>query len=92
MAGIEDEELPVKPDSFSFNIVVQQWARSRAPEGGRRAEAVLSRLLQFHENGNADVRPDERSFAFLIFHYTKGARRMVRDAHDRALAVLRKMV
>eukprot|EP00804_Cyclotella_cryptica_P003352 CCRYP_012839-RA/>CCRYP_012839-RA protein AED:0.08 eAED:0.08 QI:268/1/1/1/0.71/0.5/8/3023/1411 len=92
MDGIEDEELPVRPDSFSFNTVIQQWARSRSPEGGRRAESILERLIQFHNNGNADVRPDERSFAYVIHHYTKGSGRMAPDAPDRALMLLRKMI
>ena len=59
--GIEDEEIPVRPDSFSFNTVIQQWARSRSPDGGRRAEAVLDLMMDFHQNGNADVRPDGKS-------------------------------
>jgi pentatricopeptide repeat protein len=92
MDGIEDEELPIRPDSFSFNTVIQQWARSRTPEGGRRAEHVLDRMLKFHYDGNADVRPDERSFAYIIYHYTKGAGRMQPDAPDRALKLLRKMI
>jgi len=90
--GIEDEEIPVRPDSFSFNTVIQQWARSRTPEGGRRAEYVLERMLKFHYNGNSDVRPDERSFAYIIFHYCKGAGRSAPDAPDRALALIRKMI
>lgn len=92
MDGIEDEELPVRPDSFSFNTVIQQWARTRTPEGGRRAEFILDRMLKFHHAGNADVRPDERSFAYIIYHYTKGAGRMAPDAPDRALNLLRKMI
>jgi pentatricopeptide repeat protein len=90
--GIEDTELPVRPDSFSFNTVIQQWARGRSADGGRRAELVLDRMLDFHYNGNADVRPDERSFAYIIYHYTKGAGRAVVNAPDRALRLLRKMV
>ena len=58
MDGIEDEELPVRPDSFSFNTVIQQWSRTRTQEGGRRAEVILDRMLKFHHAGNADVRPD----------------------------------
>ena len=92
MDGIEDEELPVRPDSFSFNTVIQQWARTRTPEGGRRAEVILDRMLRFHHAGNADVRPDERSFSYIIYHYTKGAGRMTPDAPDRALNLLRKMM
>jgi pentatricopeptide repeat protein len=92
MDGIEDEELPVRPDSFSFNTVIQQWARTRTPEGGRRAELILERMLKFHHAGNADVRPDERSFSYIIYHYTKGAGRLAPDAPDRALKLLRKMI
>ncbi|KAL3808201.1 hypothetical protein ACHAXA_007929 [Cyclostephanos tholiformis] len=92
LEGIEDTELPVRPDSFSFNTVIQQWARCRNPDGGRRAELVLDRMLEFHHNGNADVRPDERSFAYIIYHYTKGAGRMEAKAPDRALKLLRRMI
>jgi len=92
MDGIEDDQLPVRPDSFSFNTVIQQWARARTPEGGRRAERILDRMLEFHHNGNADVRPDERSFAYIIYHFTKGAGRMAPDAPDRALKLLRRMI
>jgi pentatricopeptide repeat protein len=92
LEGIEDTELPVRPDSFSFNTVIQQWARGRTPDGGRRAELVLDRMLEFHHNGNADVRPDERSFAYIIYHYTKGAGRMEAKAPDRALKLLRRMI
>ena len=92
MDGIEDEELPIRPDIYSFNTVIQQWARSRSPEGGRRAEAILDRMIEFHHNGNSDVRPDERSFSSIIFHYTKGAGRMHPTAPDRALKLLRRMI
>ena len=92
MDGIEDEELPIRPDSFSFNTVIQQWARTRTPEGGRRGELILDRMLEFHHAGNADVRPDERSFSYIIYHYTKGAGRMAPDAPDRAFNLLRKMI
>lgn len=92
MDGIDDEQLPVRPDSFSFNTVIQQWARTRTAEGGRRAEYVLDRMLKFMNNGNADVRPDERSFAYIIYHYTKGAGRMDPKAPDRALKLLRRLI
>jgi pentatricopeptide repeat protein len=68
MDGIEDEELPVRPDSFSFNTVIQRWARSRSPDGGKRAEGVLDLLLRFHNNGNSDVRPDGEQL-FVLFHF-----------------------
>ena len=92
MDGIEDENLPVRPDAFSFNTVIQQWARSRSPDGGRRAEYILDRMLKFHYDGNADVRPDERSFAYIIYHYTKGAGRTNPKSPDRALKLLQKMI
>ena len=92
MEGVDDEELPVRPDSFSFNTVIQQWARSRAHDGGRRAVAILDRMLEFHQNGNADVRPDDRSFSYLVHHYTKGSGRMAPNAPDKALALLKRMV
>ena len=30
----------LRPDSFSFNTVILQWAHSRSPDGGRKAEAI----------------------------------------------------
>ena len=90
--GTEDDELPVRPDSFGFNTVIQRWARSGTPDGGRRAERVLDAMLDFHKDGNADVRPDGKSFTTIIYHYTKGAGRTDPRAPDRALRLLRRMV
>jgi pentatricopeptide repeat protein len=68
--GIEDEEIPVRPDSFSFNTIIQQWARSRSPDGGKRAEAILDLMLEFHHNGNSDVRPDGKLFLFVVIEHS----------------------
>jgi hypothetical protein len=49
--GIKDTKLPVCPDSFLFNTVIQQWVHSRTPDGGRRAKLVFDRMLQLPRGG-----------------------------------------
>ena len=52
---------------------------------------LTTSILHFQTN-KTDVGPDERSFAYIIHHYTKGAGRLTPEAPDRALKLLRKMV
>ena len=51
---------------------INAWTRSRRRGSGERAEAILQRLLTFHNDGNSDVRPDARSFSHIIDYYSRG--------------------
>ena len=66
----EAGDAKVKPDGFTFNAVINAWTRSRRKDCGSRAEAILKRLLEFHEM-NPDVKPDSRSFSHIIDYYAR---------------------
>lgn len=87
-AGRVDKD--VKPDCFSFNSVIHAITKSKKKGSGRRAEAVLDRLLEYYEEeNNPAARPDSRSFTQIIGYYSK-SRAM--DAPYRAEYLLNRMV
>jgi pentatricopeptide repeat protein len=58
----------VAPDAFSFNSVIVAHCRSNQRGAGPRAEAVLERMIEYHEEGY-DVILDTKSFSLIIEHY-----------------------
>jgi pentatricopeptide repeat protein len=82
-------ENDAKPDSFSFNTVINAFTRSQQKDAGRRAESVLDRFLEYSEEF-PNVRPDVRSFTHIIAYYSRNKEML--DAPYRAEYVLNRMV
>jgi pentatricopeptide repeat protein len=77
-----------KPDNFSFNTVIHTFCRSKQRDSGKRAEMILDRFLEFHED-HPDVAPDSRSLSQILTHYCRS--REI-DAPYRAEYILHRMV
>jgi pentatricopeptide repeat protein len=90
MIGLAREgDRDAQPDSFSFNSVINAFTRSKLKDGGRRAEAILDRFLEYQEEFPR-VKPDARSFTHIVAHY--GRNRKLMDAPYRAEYVLNRMI
>ena len=74
-----------------FNIKIHRinaWTRSRRKDSGEGAERILRLMIDFHRNGNEDVKPDSRSFSHIIDYY---ARCQQLDAGEKAERLLIEM-
>jgi pentatricopeptide repeat protein len=88
MRSYADGDESAKPDSFSFNSVIHAFCRSRTKDSGKRAEMMLERFLEFHED-HRDVGPDTRSLTHILVYY---GRSREADAPYRAEYIFHRMV
>jgi hypothetical protein len=56
----------VKPDTITFNAVIDAWARSGCKRGPHRAEQILNHMDDLYQAGNIDVKPDTYTYNTLI--------------------------
>ena len=58
-----------KPNLFSWNLVIEAWARSYHTDAPLRANAVLERMRELHECGDLADAPNFKTFMELLFCY-----------------------
>ncbi len=56
----------VKPDTITFNAVLDAWARSGDRMAPRRAEQILDHMDELYRAGNKGVKPDTYTYNTLI--------------------------
>merc|ERR1712160_5612 len=61
----------VNPDSVSYNIVINAWAKSQEMNSGEKAEFLLKRMYALYQIGDRFVKPDQRTFAFVIIAWAQ---------------------
>jgi hypothetical protein len=69
--------------------VIYAFSKSQVKGNGRRAEQILDRFLEYGEEDDPSVRPDNRSFLQILSHYAKSKEL---DSPYRAEYVLNRMV
>ncbi|CAB9508788.1 Pentatricopeptide repeat-containing protein [Seminavis robusta] len=75
-------------DEYTFNSLISALCRSKTKGGGKRAEAILERMLDYSED-RPDCKPDIRSFTNIILHYKIST---LPDAPYKAEYLLNRMV
>ena len=63
--------LDVKPDTITFNGVIDAWARSHDRRAPKRAEEILAHMNQLYQEGNYDVQPDTYTYNTVINCWAK---------------------
>ena len=56
----------VKPDTETFNAVIQAWLRSGSPMAAWRADGIFKRMEEMTQSGKLDVKPNSRTFDLVI--------------------------
>ncbi len=56
----------VKPDTETFNAVIQAWLRSGSPMAAWRADGIFKRMEEMSKTGKLDVKPNSRTFDLVI--------------------------
>jgi hypothetical protein len=63
--SIEGNDL-AKPNTDSFNAVLQSWLRSGSPMTAWRADSIFKRMQDLGKLGQLDVKPNSRTFDLVI--------------------------
>jgi len=61
-----DSKSKVRPNTITFNSVIDALSKSKERGSSARAEEVLNKMQQLHELGHKDIRPDTFSFASVL--------------------------
>ena len=81
----ETGDESVRPDAYTYSSVITAWSKSDAgEEGGRRAEAVLERMIE----GAGDIYPSPHSFNAAIAAWGRSG---TRGSAQKAERLLRRM-
>ncbi len=56
----------VKPNTETFNAVIQAWLRSGSPMAAWRADGIFKRMGEMSKTGKLDVKPNSRTFDLVI--------------------------
>ena len=62
----QDDECECLPDLYSYNMLLDAWAKSHDSGRGERAEDILKTLEHKYEIGEFQWKPDVRSYASAI--------------------------
>ena len=60
---MEHEDSYASPDETSYNMVIAVYAKNGGETAPRRAEALLDRMQQSYDAGNASVKPDPLTYS-----------------------------
>ena len=56
----------VKPNTETFNAVIQAWLRSGSPMAAWRADGIFKQMDEMSATGKLDVKPNSRTFDLVI--------------------------
>ena len=56
----------VKPNTETFNAVIQTWLRSGSSMAAWRADGIFKRMEELSKTGRLDVKPNSRTFELVI--------------------------
>jgi pentatricopeptide repeat protein len=59
----DENKDDLKPDLYSYNTLLDAWAKSNEPGRGVRVQEILATLIDKHESGEFEWSPDERTFS-----------------------------
>ncbi len=64
--GFLDGKEKIRPNTESFNKVIQAWSRSGSPMAAWRADGIFNRMNQLASTGRLPVKPNARTFDMVI--------------------------
>lgn len=85
----EDGNLLAKPDTISYNVVINSLAKSGGKGACNDAEKLLSKMHYLYERGDRDVKPNVVTYGAVIDSFAKSGEP---DAATRADALLATMI
>jgi hypothetical protein len=92
----QDGNDMVKPDTITYNIIMNAIAKSGQKGAADAAEALLAKMHEYHNQGDPDIRPNVVTYGAVMDCYAKsssekGGERGVAARADRLLANMIQM-
>ena len=75
-----------KPDTISYNVVINAWAKSGGNTAAMEAEKLLARMHKLHAQGDGDVKPNVVTYGAVIDAYAKSGAKGAAAKADKLLA------
>jgi Pentatricopeptide repeat domain/PPR repeat len=82
------EQSTHKPDQYTYNSLLNCFAKLKGPDCGRKAENVLQIMLDQYEQGNIQVKPDVVTMSNVVHCWGMS---QTEESYDKAIAILNKM-
>lgn len=80
-----------KPDTITYNVVINAWAKSGGKGAASEAESLLARMHTFHANGDPDIKPNVVTYGAVIDSYAKSGEKGAAAKADTLLAKMIQM-
>jgi Asp-tRNA(Asn)/Glu-tRNA(Gln) amidotransferase C subunit len=80
----------VRPDTITFNAVLDAWARSGDRMAAHRAEQILDHMDELYRAGNHGVKPDTYTYNTLINAHAKSSEKGSAARAEHVLQVMKQ--
>ena len=80
----------VRPDTITFNAVLDAWARSGDRMAAHRAEQILDHMDELYREGNQGVKPDTYTYNTLINAHAKSSEKGSAARAEHVLQVMKQ--
>lgn len=80
----------VRPDTITFNAVLDAWARSGDRMAAHRAEQILDHMDELYRAGNQGVKPDTYTYNTLINAHAKSSEKGSAARAEHVLEVMKQ--
>lgn len=67
----EDGNVFAKPDTITYNVVINAWAKSGGKGAAAEAEKLLAKMQKLHAAGDPDIKPNVVTYGAVIDSYAK---------------------
>jgi Pentatricopeptide repeat domain len=75
-----------KPDTITYNVVINAWAKSGDQGAALETERLLTRMHQLHQAGDKDIKPNVVTYGAVIDSYAKSGEKGAAAKADTLLA------
>ena len=88
MEDHQEEQPAIKPNCFSYQVLMKCWIQSGRPDMAEQAEQTLRQMERLWEKGDTSLMPNNRIFNMVINAYAKSNDRYV---SRKAYSILERM-
>lgn len=75
-----------KPDTITYNVVINAWAKSGGKGAALEAEKLLAQMHAIHQAGDRDIKPNVVTYGAVIDSYAKSGEKGAAAKADTLLA------